>query len=432
MNRILQILFWSVISAAFIGPGTITTAASSGTKFGFNLLWALIFSTIACLTLQEAGARITVVSGSDLGQAIQKQFSNSKYRIFVFFLVIGAIILGCAAYEAGNILGSVAGASLNLNISPKIITIAIVAIAGLMLYFGTIKTIAHILGVVVALMGVTFLVTAISIRPSIISIIKGSFIPSIPQGSEILVLALVGTTVVPYNLFLGSGIAKGQSIGELRFGLSIAVIFGGIISMGVLVVGTSINGVFSFENLSNSLSNSLGNWAGVFFSIGLFSAGFSSALTAPLAASITARSLFEKGAVNKWEEKSWNFRLIWGLVLLSGLIFGLIRIKPIPAIIFAQALNGLLLPFISIFLFILVNDVNLMGPDRINGKISNLIMFVVVVSTIILGISNFTKAISKIFGLTIGNEKILLNISVIFAFLLVVSILIIIIKKRKV
>lgn len=104
----------------------------------------------------------------DLGQAIQKQFSNSKYRIFVFFLVIGAIILGCAAYEAGNILGSVAGASLNLNISPKIITIAIVAIAGLMLYFGTIKTIAHILGVVVALMGVTFLVTAISIRPSII------------------------------------------------------------------------------------------------------------------------------------------------------------------------------------------------------------------------------------------------------------------------
>jgi len=432
MNRILQILFWSVISAAFIGPGTITTAASSGTKFGFNLLWSLIFSTIACLTLQEAGARITVVSGSDLGQAIQKQFSNSKYRIFVFFLVIGAIILGCAAYEAGNILGSVAGASLNLNISPKIITIAIVAIAGLMLYFGTIKTIAHILGVVVALMGVTFLVTAISIRPSIISIIKGSFIPSIPQGSEILVLALVGTTVVPYNLFLGSGIAKGQSIGELRFGLSIAVIFGGIISMGVLVVGTSINGLFSFENLSNSLSNSLGNWAGVFFSIGLFSAGFSSALTAPLAASITARSLFEKGAVNKWEEKSWNFRLIWGLVLLSGLVFGLIRIKPIPAIIFAQALNGLLLPFISIFLFILVNDVNLMGPDRINGKISNLIMFVVVVSTIILGISNFTKAISKIFGLTIGNEKILLNISVIFAFLLVVSILIIIIKKRKV
>ncbi len=122
MRRLMNILLWSVIAAAFIGPGTVTTAASSGTRFGFALLWALLFSTIACLVLQEASARVTVVSGRTLAQAIREQFHGRTTGLVVVIIVLGAIVLGCAAYQAGNILGSVAGAGLQTNLSPKLLT----------------------------------------------------------------------------------------------------------------------------------------------------------------------------------------------------------------------------------------------------------------------------------------------------------------------
>jgi len=74
---LLPVLFWSVISAAFIGPGTVTTAASAGSGFGTQLLWALTFSTLACIILQEAAARLTIVSGKSLGGNISAWFHNS-------------------------------------------------------------------------------------------------------------------------------------------------------------------------------------------------------------------------------------------------------------------------------------------------------------------------------------------------------------------
>ena len=70
MRRLVSILLWSAISAAFIGPGTVTTAAAAGAGYGMSLLWALLFSTIACLSLQEASARLTIASGKPLAQAI--------------------------------------------------------------------------------------------------------------------------------------------------------------------------------------------------------------------------------------------------------------------------------------------------------------------------------------------------------------------------
>ena len=67
---LLSILFWSVISAAFIGPGTVTTASAAGASFDLDLIWALVFATLACIVLQEAAARVTIGSGKTLGEAI--------------------------------------------------------------------------------------------------------------------------------------------------------------------------------------------------------------------------------------------------------------------------------------------------------------------------------------------------------------------------
>ncbi len=112
MRRLSAILLWSVIAAAFIGPGTVTTAAAAGAGFGLALLWTLVFSTVACLVLQEASARLTLVSGRNLGQALRHRYPAGFTGTAVLLLVLGGIVLGCAAYEAGNILGGVAGAVL--------------------------------------------------------------------------------------------------------------------------------------------------------------------------------------------------------------------------------------------------------------------------------------------------------------------------------
>ena len=430
MKKILSILFWSIITAAFIGPGTVTTAASSGARFGYDLLWALLFSTIACLVLQEASARVTVVSGLSLGEAIRQQFQGGLKGFSVLVMVLGAIVFGCAAYQTGNILGGVTGAVLGTGLSAKLLTLLVGGIAAVLLWLGSPRTVAYVLSIVVAFMGLVFLVTAFLLKPPLAGLLSGTLIPSLPRGSGLLVLGLIGTTVVPYNLFLGSGLAKGQTLPELRFGLSVAILLGGLISMGILVVGAAIETTFSFEALAATLSGRLGPWGGPFFAFGLFAAGMSSAVTAPLAAAMTARSLFEKADENHWHIQSWRYRSIWMGVLLVGVGFGLADVQPIPAIILAQALNGIVLPFVAVFLILVVNDRNLMGERGLNSFFLNTIMSAVVVVTLILGIMNIAKAVASTLGFSTPAESFILISSLIVSLLIAIPLARAIQKRR--
>lgn len=403
MQKLVNILFWSVISAAFIGPGTITTAAAAGAGFGLSLLWALLFSTIACLVLQEASARLTICSGRELGEAIRRQFAGGFRRAAVLFLVVGGVVFGCAAYEAGNMLGSVAGAALGTALPPKMLTLFISLLAGGLLWFGSTGGVARVMGGLVAVMGICFLVTAILMRPAARELFSGLLVPRFPSGAGLLVLGLIGTTVVPYNLFLGSGLARGAVLMEMRFGLSVAVLLGGLISMGVLVVGTAVSPPLAYDALAVALAARLGSWAGAFFALGLFAAGFSSAITAPLAAAITTRSLFADVPA-AWPERSRPFRAVWLGVLATGVFFGLSDIRPIPAIILAQAFNGMLLPFVAVFLLLAVNDGRIMGAGGLNGRGANLLMSLVVAVTLVLGILQMLRAVSSALSLPVQNE----------------------------
>jgi Mn2+/Fe2+ NRAMP family transporter len=392
MRRLGSILLWSVIAAAFIGPGTVTTAASAGASFGLALLWALVFSTGACLVLQEASARLTVVSGRNLGQALREQYQQGPQKGAVLLLVLGAVIIGCAAYEAGNILGGVSGAVMATGWPAPVLTALSGVIAGVLLWRNPPQTVARSLSVVVAVMGVAFLCTAFLQKAPLGELVRASLVPSMPAGSGILVLGLVGTTVVPYNVFLGSGLARGQGLRDLRIGLIVAVGLGGLISMAVLVTGTAVEGQFSFVALSRVLAERLGGWASSLFAIGLLGAGLSSAITAPLAAAVTARSLLEKeGEEERWSSTSWRYRAVWLGVLGIGLGFGLSGIRPVPAIILAQALNGLLLPLVAVFLFLAVNDRRLMG-GAVNGWLANLVTTGVVWVSLLLGLSAISRA----------------------------------------
>ena len=330
----------------------------------------------------------------------------------MLLLVLGAIVLGCAAYEAGNILGGAAGAALGTSFSARTLTLVIGVATAFALWLGRTAILARLLGLLVAVMGIAFLVTAWRLGPQPIALIRGAFVPTIPAGAGLLVLGLVGTTVVPYNLFLGSGLARGQQLRDVRFGLTVAVVLGGIVSMGIVVVGTAVDGAFSFESVALVLTERLGDGARHFFAVGLCAAGVSSAITAPLAAAITARSLFSSEQPKAWDDRGWKFRSLWAGVLAVGVGFGLADVKPIPAIIVAQALNGVLLPFVAVFLLLCVNDRRLMKGDGLNGAMANGVLGAVVAVAVMLGVNNVAKALVAAFGLEPPGEGRLLFWSV--------------------
>lgn len=419
-TRLLHILFWSVLSAAFIGPGTVTTAASAGAQFGYTLIWALIFSTAACFILQEASARITKVSGLSLGQTMQKLYTQTRAGRAFKWLVLISIITGCAAFEAGNILGAVAGITLVVDeVYTPFIVLSIGIVAATLLWNGSIPQIATILGIIVAIMGVCFVITALSIPHDLIVMINGSMKPKVPPGAEILVLGLIGTTVVPYNIFLGSGLKHTQSLAEMKLSLMIAIGLGGVVSIAILLTGTAIAGAFTFDALAAALTDQLGGTAKWLLAAGLFGAGISSALTAALAAAITAGSLIGKPGSSKWTEKGTNFRSIWMAVLSIGLVFGLIQVQPVPVIIIAQALNGVILPLIAVLLFLLMNNEQVLPPSFQNGPFYNFIMAGVVYLSVLIGLTNIFRAVSRIAGFELMDQNRIIYLSfVLFAVLI--------------
>ena len=389
-SKFWNFIFWLVIAAAFIGPGTVTTAASAGANHQYQLLWALLFSTGACIVLQEAAARVSIVTGQSLGGAIQSRFKSPG---LVWFIAI-AVFLGCAAYEAGNILGAISGLALIVTGIPTwVFTVIIVAVAATVLLIGNINTVANLLGVIVALMGIAFLYAALSLKIDASAFFTGLLVPSINEESALLTLGLVGTTIVPYNIFLGSGLAKGQTINQMRSGMIPSIILGGIISMAVLVVGTSLVGDFGFGNLFQKLVENHGAFMGVVFGIGLFAAGFTSSITAALAGAITIKS----AGASQPDEKSWKFRRVWILVLLTGLVFGVINLKPIPVIILAQAANGLILPLLAFILWMMVNQRTIMKEHQ-NSLLLNGFMGITVFVTAMLGFINVFKATFSVIG----------------------------------
>ena len=447
-GRVLNILFWSIISAAFIGPGTVTTATKAGADCGFQLLWTLGFATIACVVLQEASARATIYSGLNLGQAIKKHFQGTRMELPAIVLVVGAIILGCAAYETGNILGSVEGVALMFPGVEKWMIVAVLGVlSAIVLAMKDIKIISNIMGAFVFLMGFTFIAVAILGRPSAGEIASG-FVPSLPEvdGVSLLVLGLIGTTIVPYDIFLGSNVVqKDTTIRDMRIGVTISVVIGGLISMAILIVGTQMSeGAqaegFSYELLAKTLESHVGQGAVYVFGIGLFAAGFTSAITSPLISALTAKSLFSKDSSNNDIKDGRSFIAVSYAVLSIGLIFGFMQVEPVPAIIMAQAFNGLILPFVSIFLFTIINDEKIMGREHVNNLASNIVMIIVTWMTLVLGLVKAIRAFWSIelvqhlcrvvLGHSIPSSDEFFVLSAIIAVLITLAVVWYIVRKR--
>jgi manganese transport protein len=410
-SKLASVIIWSVISAAFIGPGTVTTAVTAGSLYQLDLLWTVAFATVACILLQEVSARITIASGLSLGQAVVKKFGSQKG--FWINVTIGvSVIIGCAAYEAGNILGGVSGLNLLFEGDGRVYTVLVTGCAVFILWGGRQQWISTLMTILVAMMGLAFLVLALHIDFSFPQIIGSALVPKIPVGSELITLGLVGTTIVPYNLFLGSGISKGQTVPMMRIGLAISVIIGGLITTWILLAGTLVNDFSSFPALADEFRNkvgSLGAWA---LGIGLFAAGFSSAITSPYAASVIAANVL--GA-----EKKNLIRLSWGIVVLIGFLFGISGVKPIPIILVVQAMNGLILPLVTAYLIIIINDRTLIPKVNRHAGYYNVVLLVIFTCVLLIGLTSIDKSISTLVGL--NGAHMTLNLVLTIAITLVVG-----------
>ena len=208
------------------------------------------------------------------------------------------------------------------------------------------------------------------------------------------VIGLIGTTVVPYNLFLHSYIAKKKwkTIEDYKLSIPdtiISILIGGIISISIIITAASNNHLVNGSNIKNAidlggqLTPYLGDFSKYFISIGLFSAGITSSITAPIATSYALSGIFNYKA--EWKDK--NFKIVAIIIILFGIIFSSINYSPIIIIKLAQFINGLFLPLISIFLLWAINQKKIMG-NYINSIGYNLLGVVIIMVSILIGLKS--------------------------------------------
>ncbi|MCL4408819.1 Nramp family divalent metal transporter [Aliidiomarina haloalkalitolerans] len=376
----------TLVAAAFIGPGTVVTASVAGASFGYALVWALAFAIVATMILQEMSARVGVVTQRGLGENLRTVIERPSLRLPFYILVIAAVVIGNAAYQGGNLTGASIGAEGLLGTHPfafNLWAVVIGAIAVIVLWQGKYKTVERTLIGLVMLMSVAFLITFFLTRPDWLSLVRG-FVPRIPDGGAFTMMALIGTTIVPYALFLHADSARErwqdtetkQALREARADIATSIPIGGLITLAIL--STSASAFFAHQltiqgpaDLANSIEPVFGRFAGMLMGAGLFAAGISSAITAPLA------SAYALTGILGWsrELNGKGFRAVWLGIILIGVTLSSLEIRPLTLILFAQVTNGLLLPLIALFLLLAVNH-RAMGQYR-NNRQQNLLGFIV-------------------------------------------------------
>ncbi|HSG91792.1 MAG TPA: Nramp family divalent metal transporter [Pseudomonadales bacterium] len=395
-----------MVTAAFIGPGTLTTASLAGAGYGLALLWGLLFSIATTLVLQEMAARLGIVGRRGLADALREGLRPGLARTLVLALIVAAIGVGNAAYEAGNLVGAALGASALLGGSVPAFALAIAALAALLLAFGTYRLIERALVALVALMSTVFLVTLLMAPPSmeLLGTIRWPW--ELPPGSLLTVLALIGTTVVPYNLFLHASavqarwsedVAVADALRESRWDAGLSIGLGGLVTLAIMstaaVAFFGTGAEVRAADLARQLEPLLGPWAGLCFAIGLLAAGVTSAITAPLAAAwaVAGACGWQGGLADP------RARAVWLAVLATGALFAALQTRPLVAILFAQAANGLLLPVIAAVLLWVMNRGDLLGEFR-NGVRANLLGGLILLVTVVLGGRNLLLVFERLFA----------------------------------
>lgn len=404
----------ALVAAGFVGPGTVTTCTVSGASYGYTMLWALLFATVATVIFQEMAARIGIVTQKGLGENIRDRIPNDVVKWIAIVIVIIAIFVGNIAYETGNVTGGILGIQAFAPSAPMIPIVVVIAVLGFAcMWVGSYKVVEKILTGIVVFMGVVFLVTAFASPVDWGAVLVGLFTPHLPSTEQtggvspiLVATGLIGTTIVPYNLFLHASGASERfkdpdQVADARFDAALSIGIGGLISMAILVCGAAnIYGtgvtVANGKDMAIALQPLLGNWATWMIGLGLLAAGFSSVITASLSAAYAVNGVLGWGL----GLKDAKFKVIWMIVLFAGCIMAIALGKsPTELILTAQAANAILLPIMAFFVLFCANGKDL--GDFKNHAFANCAGVVIIIITLFIcfrNMSSFITSVSKLIG----------------------------------
>mgnify|MGYP001200197607 CR=1 FL=1 len=381
----------AIVAAAFIGPGTIATAAAAGASSGITLLWAILLSVVATLVLQELSVRSALATNRDLAALIRLLGERQWWGGALAILVLCAIGVGNAAYQSGNLSGAGLGLSAVLPVPFAFAVIASSLVSASLILLDRYRVLERVLVILVVLMACLFIGLAVFCMPELFAMHHSLILAS---NTLTLVLALIGTTVVPYNLFLHAtaarrrwlGVPLAQAIQEARTEATLAITLGGIMTISVMVVATVVLQGDSegpiLDRLMIAIDHRIpgvGTWV---VGGGLFAAGLTSAIAAPIAAGWTVCGVMGWST----DAQSRPFKFVALNVLGVGLTFALLIPRPDVLIIAAQATNAVLLPLIAGILLIVANSALIPALYR-NRRLHNGVAASVILLVLILGLS---------------------------------------------
>jgi len=390
-----------LVTAAFIGPGTVTACASAGIGFGYALLWALVFATIATIILQNMAARVAIVTGQGLAEATLAAASSPALRWAMAALMFASLALGNSAYQAGNITGTAQGLKLLgvASVSPPVLALATGSLAAALVVAGKPVWLEKLLIALVLAMSLAFVGGLMVIDVDWSAAARG-LLPSLPADSLFTAIALIGTTVVPYNLFLHAASVRGQftadreGIAAASMDTAVSVTLGGLLSMAIVIMGAATSAMPAgsggpLDDVAMRLEALFGLPARVVFALGLVGAGFSSALTAPLATGYVLAEMLGTG--DDPARRTRIFKRTALAVIAIGTGFAVFAVNPVELILIAQSANGLLLPILAVFLLWVASRKASLGSFA-NGTLANLAGGGVVLVCTLLGVRLILRA----------------------------------------
>ena len=395
----------TLILLAVIGPGFITanvdndaggilTYSQAGAQFGYKLLWSIIPITIALIVIQEMCARMGAVTGKGLSDLIREEYGLRATFLMMFALVI---------VNFSNVMAEFAGISESMALFhvPRYVSVPVCAvIVWFIVIKGNYKTVEKIF-LAASFFYICYIVAGVLAEPRWIEAARATVLP--PPRHQIftstyiyMLVATIGTTIAPWMQFYlqASIVEKGvtpRHYKASRLDVIIGCFFTDIVAWFIIVACAAtlyvshIYDIKSGADAAHALRPLAGNYAFLLFGAGLFNASLFAASILPLSTAYTVcEGLgFESGLDRKFGEAKvfyWLYTILVGLGAAATLIPGLPLIK---VTILSQALNGILLPAVLVFMLLLINKERLMGR-YVNSRLFNVVAWVTAIVIIVL------------------------------------------------
>ncbi len=373
---------------AIVGPGIITanvdndaggitTYSVAGAQFGYRLLWVFIPMTLALIVVQEMSARMGAVSGKGLADLIREHFG---VRLTVF-LLIGLLIA-----DAGNTVAEFAGVASSLEVFgiSKYITVPIGALlVWLLVVKGTYRRVEKVFLIASAVF-IAYVLAGLLAHPDWPVVARATLIPSFSTDSAYLSMfvGLIGTTIAPWmQFYIQSAIVeKGVTAKEYhlsRWDVILGCFMTDIVAIFIVIAcaatlnkaGVTINDA---KDAAIALKPLAGQYASLLFALGLFNASIFAASILPLAtAYYVCEALGFEAGVDKTFKEAPQFYTLYTVIIIFGALIILIPNAPLVLImLWSQVVNGILLPFVLVFMLKIINDKKIMGSYT-NSKLFN-------------------------------------------------------------